>query len=234
MEGKPVELLEVKTPALPDFIPKFSALLNLCYSHKFNDKAKEHIWLFQKTDIQRVEALIGRLDIERKDTLKSGLLGGKSNLPDKCPECGARIRTNTYQFSMNLLHFFVEFVRTLHESKGGYVKTEQVYDFDFKGSRTATLTQLKYFGLIAKHFEEGDTAKRNSGKWVLTLLGRDFVNNKKPVFTRVTIFRQEAIVRVEPKFIDDPTLEWLKQEDFENLRSTPLPEGDLVNPDSQK
>jgi len=130
-----------------------------------------------------------------------------------CPTCGQRMRETKYKFSRNAVQFLSEFARALAEGKKGYVETSKVYDFQFKGSRTAELTQMKYFGVIRPYYSTLDEQSdvKNSGKWTLTILGEKFLRDEKQIPTRITVFNQKVISRDDPKRITDPSLKWFKQ-----------------------
>jgi len=130
--------------------------------------------------------------------------------------CGHTVSQNKYTLSMNIIKV-LDFVARSCQKKG-YFETKEIYSQDFKGSNTAFLTQLKYFGFIQKYNKIGFQRDGTKSHWEVTPLGFRFLKGfcHAPAYV---IVQDQKVIQLGP-LVPLIQLKWKKHQDIlDDLRS---------------
>lgn len=132
-----------------------------------------------------------------------------------CLHCGQRIKSS---FKVSLSRNNIKILMIISELIGhkGHVETKDIYTKIEKGSATAELTRLKYLGAICPFYTSQDFEKESqrSGKWMMTVRGEKFLKRERQLPGHVIVKNEQVTEVGEGKFIDDDSLEWMKEEDI--------------------
>jgi len=133
-----------------------------------------------------------------------------------CPTCGRRLTSNRYALSKNLIKVLLGLAKYCLDSQISYFNTSVVYGIDFKGSATAFLSQLKYFGLLSKYSDASDIDKISprSGKWMVSDLGWAFLKGTAKVPSFIIVANQQVISSGELIDAHNENLKWMTESDI--------------------
>ncbi len=171
--------------------------------NKYNSKYYEGM---EKAELKHtIKLLLTELDSVCKGT----------NDTSVCDSCGQKKpKIMKYGLSKNLIKVLWT-IRDLSFEKG-HMKTEELYDINNKGSNTAFLTQLKYFGLVQPHYDMHETKKESqrSGKWKITLKGEYFLKGKGFCEKWVEVVNQSVLEKGSEINIFDKYLKWKTEDEI--------------------
>mgnify|MGYP006286047483 CR=1 FL=1 len=142
---------------------------------------------------------------------------------DKCQFCQQKMPSlHRYNLSKKLVYFLASLHKSVQEGGEKYFKTELVYGMSHKGSNTAYLTQLKYFGAVKPYFEDADKEKvsKRSGKWEITESAELFLKENGYLPEYVEVYN--GLVKNIGNLINihDKSLKWQTEDDiWEVLKS---------------
>ncbi len=124
----------------------------------------------------------------------------------------SNFRINIWTLSKNIVNVLLSFAKL--QDKKDFVEIDKIYNFSKKGSNTAFITQLKYFGAIEPYFTEKDLLKKSkrSGKWKLSFAGKEFLKGVGKLPSHISIQNKKIISKGEEILIQDEKIKW-KTED---------------------
>lgn len=126
-----------------------------------------------------------------------------------CPCCDQQVRRYPRTINSTQARSLIKLVR-LYERDCAFHHTREIKDC------ATDFGQLAHWGLILELKNE-DTGKRNSGFWIPSLLGYDFVYNKAKVPSTVLIYNQINYGYQQPKIMIGIADSLGKNFDYEEL-----------------
>lgn len=131
-------------------------------------------------------------------------------------KCCKQKMPRLYKFSLskNVIYFLAKL--NLNLNQDGFIETKDIYGLGYKGTNTAVLTQLKYFGALNHYFLDEDHEKKSgrSGKWTITESGLNFLKGESCLPKWVEVYNSRVVERGQNINIQDDCLKWQTEDDI--------------------
>ena len=137
--------------------------------------------------------------------------------PKRCPYCQASLKLRWHRVSKGLAESLMLFKRAVIEFDRN--KIHLMKDLKLSNNQFGNFNKLRYSGLIAKYINP-ETKKHESGYWLLTRRGNQFVKNELQIPNSVQTFRNkisdrsDKLVFISEILNDDTVKYWDAKDDF--------------------